>query len=87
MDRETILRVSKGRHNLEVLNVDVALFVLRQFLIEEHDKPIDKVSIFINYIVSKMIWVEFFDVALVHYEKKFCITKVFDKTHKLLKIF
>ena len=80
MDRETILKVSKGRHNLEVLNVDVALFVLRQFLIEEHSK-------LINYIVSKMMWVEFFDVALVHYEKKFCITKVFDKTHKLLKIF
>lgn len=87
MDRETILKASRGRHGLEVLDVNVALHILRQFLTEEHSKPAEMVNVFINYIISKMMWAEFFDVALMYYERKFCITKVFDKTHKLLKIF
>lgn len=77
MDRDEIVRISRLASNGGLSDNDVALVILQYCL--EHNKPLEKIQIFISFLLRTPFISSYFNTALEYFKKKFGICELLEK--------
>lgn len=77
MDRDEVVRISRLAYNGGLSDNDVASVIMQYCL--EHNKPLDKIQIFISFLLRTPFVSSYFNTALEYLKKKFHICELLEK--------
>lgn len=77
MDRDEVVRISRLAYNGGLSGNDIASVIMQYCL--EHNKPLDKIQIFISLLLRTSFVSLYFDTALEYFKKKFSIYELLGK--------
>ena len=77
MDRDEIVRISRLAYTGGLSDNDVASVIMQYCL--EHNKPLDKIQMFISILLRTSFVSSYFNTALEYFKKKFSICELLEK--------